>query len=86
MTENDLKYINREISWLSFNQRVLQEAMDENVPLLERLKFLGIFSSNLDEFYRVRVATYTRMMNAGIKKAMGESPKKVLNQIQKKVL
>ncbi|KAA3610522.1 MAG: polyphosphate kinase 1 [Calditrichaeota bacterium] len=80
------EYINREISWLSFNQRVLQEAADETVPLLERLKFLGIFSSNLDEFYRVRVATHTRMMNAGIKKAMGDSPKKVLNQIQKVVL
>lgn len=70
------KYINREISWLSFNQRVLQEASDTSVPLLERLKFLGIFSSNLDEFYRVRVATYKRMVNAGIGKAMGESPKK----------
>jgi len=82
---NNTKYINREISWLSFNQRVLQEAADEKVPLLERLKFLGIFSSNLDEFYRVRVATHTRMMNAGIRKAMGDSPKKVLNQIQKEV-
>ncbi|MCB0284144.1 MAG: polyphosphate kinase 1 [Calditrichae bacterium] len=80
------KYINREISWLSFNQRVLQEASDTSVPLLERLKFLGIFSSNLDEFYRVRVATYKRMVNAGIGKAMGESPKKVLNQIQKTVI
>ncbi len=74
MTNNKAKYINREISWLSFNQRVLQEAADEKVPLLERLKFLGIFSSNLDEFYRVRVATHTRMMNAGIRKAMGDSP------------
>lgn len=80
------KYVNREISWLSFNQRVLQEAADESVPLLERLKFLGIFSSNLDEFYRVRVATYKRMVNAGISKALGESPKKVLNQIQKTVI
>ena len=86
MASGKKKYVNREISWLSFNQRVLQEAADKTVPLLERLKFLGIFSSNLDEFYRVRVATYTRMVNAGITKAMGEHPKKVLNQIQKTVI
>ncbi len=55
------KYINRDLSWLSFNERVLQEAMDDSVPLVERLKFLGIYSSNMDEFFRVRIATVKRL-------------------------
>lgn len=59
------KFFKRELSWLAFNGRVLQEAADERVPLIERMRFLGIFSSNLDEFYRVRVATLQRMANLG---------------------
>jgi len=59
------QYINREISWLSFNERVLQESVDKGVPLIERLRFLGIFSNNLDEFFKVRYATVKRIVQAG---------------------
>ena len=53
-------FLEKELSWLSFNHRVLQEAQDLQVPLLERFRFLGIYSSNMDEFYRVRVANVRR--------------------------
>ena len=60
MKKKKTEYFNRDISWLSFNGRVLDEAKDKSLPLYERLKFLAIYSSNLDEFYKVRVAAYRR--------------------------
>ncbi|MGB0981680.1 MAG: polyphosphate kinase 1 [Winogradskyella sp.] len=65
MSKEKNKYINRELSWLQFNARVLQEAADANVPLIERLRFLGIYSNNLDEFFKVRYATVKRIYEAG---------------------
>ncbi len=80
--------IARDISWLSFNYRVLQEAADETVPLKERIKFLGIFSNNLDEFFRVRVAALKRMIEMGHKANMHleQSPGMILEEIQDKVM
>ena len=57
---SDNLWIEKELSWLSFNERVLQEAMDKSVPLIERVRFLGIFSNNQDEFFKVRVADVKR--------------------------
>lgn len=88
MKKKEFPYINREISWLSFNERVLQEAADKTTPLIERLKFLGIFSNNRDEFYRVRVATVKRLTKLG-KKAVniyGEDPKELLTRLQRRVI
>lgn len=70
MTDPKRKTIPRDLSWLSFNGRVLQEAADPTVPLLQRIRFLGIFSNNLDEFFRVRVATLKRMIQLGSKPRM----------------
>ncbi len=81
--KNKGPYIHRDISWLAFNYRVLQEAKDQNVPLLERIKFLAIYSSNLDEFFRVRVANHKYLVRAGKKtfKDLEFSPKLILSEI-----
>ncbi len=78
----------RDLSWLAFNARVLQEANDKSVPLSERLRFLGIFSNNLDEFFRVRVATLNRMVQFGktAKMYLEQKPANILKQIQITVL
>lgn len=82
------KTIIRDISWLSFNGRVLQEASDKSVPLKMRIKFLGIFSNNLDEFFRVRVATLKRMIEFGndSKVHLEKFPEIILEDIQEKVI
>lgn len=80
MTDKNYRYIDREKSWLAFNARVLQEAGDEAVPLLDRLRFLGIFSNNMDEFFRVRYAAIRRLALSGV------SGEKVLGGISAKQL
>ena len=81
------KIRNKELSWLSFNERLLQEASKKEVPLIERLKFLGIYSNNLDEFFRIRVAILRRL--AAIENLLlteGEDPAEILNQIEQTVV
>ncbi|MFT7118093.1 MAG: polyphosphate kinase, partial [Flavobacteriales bacterium] len=83
------KYYNRDMSWLRFNARVLQEASDKNVPLIERLRFLGIFSNNLDEFFKVRYATIQRIQRAGknaTKSLGGISAEDLLQEINQMVI
>lgn len=81
------KTIVRDISWLAFNRRVLQEAADDAVPLRERIRFLGIFSNNLDEFFRVRVAAIRRMIELGSKAKMHleVDPQRILDEIQERI-
>ncbi|MBD0296688.1 MAG: polyphosphate kinase 1, partial [Flavisolibacter sp.] len=88
MPQTKRKTIPRDISWLSFNARVLQEAADPTVPLRERIRFLGIFSNNLDEFFRVRVATLKRMIQYGNMEKMHleRDPENILEEIQMTVL
>src|SRR5580704_11158984 len=86
--EDPSLYINRDLSWLEFNRRVLEEAQDQTVPMLERLKFLAIYSSNLDEFFMVRVGGTQQKVVAGIPTGSGAdqtSPKLQLETIRRTV-
>src|SRR5262249_32053087 len=74
-------YVNRELSWLEFNRRVLEEAQDPSVPLLERLKFLAIFESNLDEFFMVRVGGLQQKVQANIAYGSGADRTPVKEQL-----
>ena len=84
-SQEGLPFLHRDISWLSFNFRVLQEAMDPSVPLYERIKFLAIYSSNLDEFFRVRMANHRNLLRVGkkTKRELEISPKLTVREVQK---
>ncbi|MCG9574979.1 polyphosphate kinase 1 [Vibrio tubiashii] len=79
-------YIEKELSWLSFNERVLQEAADKSVPLIERIRFLGIFSNNLDEFYKVRFADVKRRILINQERGINDNSKHLLTKMQTKAL
>ncbi|WP_099609614.1 polyphosphate kinase 1 [Vibrio coralliilyticus] len=79
-------YIEKELSWLSFNERVLQEAADKTVPLIERIRFLGIFSNNLDEFYKVRFADVKRRILINQERGGNDNSKHLLTKMQTKAL
>ncbi len=79
-------YIEKELSWLSFNERVLQEAADKDVPLIERIRFLGIFSNNLDEFYKVRFADVKRRILINQERGGNDNSKHLLTKMQTKAL
>ncbi|NLS14255.1 polyphosphate kinase 1 [Vibrio sp. SM6] len=79
-------YIEKELSWLSFNERVLQEAADKSVPLIERIRFLGIFSNNLDEFYKVRFADVKRRILISQERGANDNSRHLLTKMQTKAL
>ena len=78
---NEQRYIPKELSWLSFNERVLQEASDTTNPIIERLRFLGIFSNNQDEFFEVRVGDLRRQVLIAEQTGKGGSKRKLLKKV-----
>ncbi|MGN0870577.1 MAG: RNA degradosome polyphosphate kinase, partial [Victivallales bacterium] len=86
--KNQIQFLNRDISWLEFNARVLDEAADKGNPLLERLKFIAIFSSNLDEFFMVRIAGITSQLDTKfhrIYKEYGYEPAELLAELDRRI-
>lgn len=85
MKLTEKNYIERDVSWMAFNYRILAEAQREDIPLMERLNFLGIYSNNLDEFFRVRVATLSRIVELADKstKELRERSEKTLKTVKK---